>query len=68
MAIEIFTNTVKKNLPLKTAIKNMVRKRIQNPQKQIKEARSLEEELIKPIVRRMETQLCNPDTIIIKKY
>ena len=33
VAIEIFTNTVKKNLPLKTAIKNMVKKRIQNPAK-----------------------------------
>ena len=57
VSVEIFTSTVNKNQQLKTAIGSISR-----------EQGVKEEELIKPIVQRMETQLSEPDQIIVKQY
>ena len=66
VSIEIFTSTVKKNLPLRTAITNLVRQKFSNPR--AAQARQYEDKLILPIVKRMETKLTLPDTIVIQQY
>jgi CRP-like cAMP-binding protein len=66
VSVEIFTGTVKKNVQFKTAIMRIIRESgIQRTKKMLE---LKEEELIKPIVQRMETQLSEPDKVIIEKY
>ena len=67
MSVEIFTGTVKKNLQLKTAIMQIARDSGVNGMS-AKDFATKEEELIKPIVQRMETQLSEPDEVIIPQY
>ena len=64
MSVEIFTGTVKKNLQLKTAIMQIARDSGVHGGS-AKDFATKEEELIKPIVQRMETQLSEPDEVII---
>ena len=67
VSISIFSNTVRKNLPLRTAIQDMVRQKL-GPSPDKNAFRNLEEALIKPVVKRMDTLLATPDQIIIQKH
>jgi len=53
VSVEIFTGTVKKNVQFKTAIMRIIRESGVQQSKKMLELK--EEELIKPIVQRMET-------------
>ena len=64
VSVEIFTGTVKKNLQLYSAVMQIAK----NSGVARGELAAKEEELIKPIVQRMETQLSEPDEIIIDQY
>ena len=64
VSIEIFTGTVKKNVQLRTAIAEITR----NFQLKQSEKEKKMEELIRMIVMRMETELVEPDKVIISKY
>ena len=58
VSVEIFTGTVKKNLQLKTAVMAIAREQLSSAYADnipSKELALKEEELIKPIVQRMET-------------
>lgn len=64
VSIEIFTGTVKKNVQLRTAIAEITR----NFHLKQSEKEKKMEELIRMIVMRMETELVEPDKVIISKY
>ena len=66
VSVEIFTDTVKKNVQFKTAIKEIARTNNVGLSKE--RLIEKEKELIMPIVQRMETQLSEPDAVIIQKY
>ena len=67
MSVEIFTGTVRKNRQLNVAI-TKIAKELMSGNYTKRDLFLKEEELIKPIVQRMETQLSEPDAVIIEQY
>lgn len=67
VSIEIFLEVFKNNLQLRTAIMQIGKKYIEdNPYPKMTLGQS-EDMLIRPIVTKMETELLQPDNMIIEK-